>query len=474
MQRPLCVDLDGTLILTDSLYESLLFLFKKNIFLLFRAFYILALRGKSHFKAYVSDHAVLDPKFLPYNKALIDWLRHEKSTGRPLFLVTAGFEKTAHSIASYLDLFDGVWGSTLELNLKGVNKAQLLQQKFGINQYDYVGDHGADLPVWKNAENSIVVNASAHTLKKVVGIAKVSKIFPRKPFTLHDFFKVIRVHQYVKNLLIFVPIILAQQFFNTVVVEKTFLGFVSFCFLASSVYVLNDLLDLDSDRQHVNKSRRALASGSLSIPLGLLITVLFFVIAWVFAAQLPLKFCLVLAIYYALSFCYSFYLKSIILVDVCVLAGLYTIRILAGMILLPVASSGWIVEFSVFIFLSLAFVKRYAELKCKKDQGELKATGRGYHVEHINLILVFGIASGYISALIMALYLNSPQALVYYTRPEFLWIICPLLVYWISRIWLFASEGKMHDDPIIFALKDGASYIIACLIILSGLLAKYI
>jgi 4-hydroxybenzoate polyprenyltransferase len=474
MQRPLCVDLDGTLILTDSLHESLLLLCKKNIFLVVNALFVLLLQGKYALKSYAASKVELDPRFLPYNHSFIEWLKLEKSTGRPLFLVTAAHKKIAQSIACFLGIFDDVFCSTDGVNFKGTSKANFLDKKWGKNEYDYAGDHNADLAVWRHAHDGIIVNASQNVLKKAQAIGKANKVFIKKPLNIRIFLKAVRVHQYVKNLLLFVPLILAQQIFNAPLLLSSLIGFISFSLLASSVYVLNDLLDLSSDRQHHSKSLRAFASGQLSIPTGFLLFILFFILAWVFSSFLPTSFRLVLAMYYILTLGYSLHFKSIVLLDVFFLAGLYTIRIIAGITLLNIGYSEWIIEFSLFLFLSLAFVKRYAELYYKKEKGELKATGRGYHVDNINLVLIIGITSGYIASLVMALYLSSSQALLRYKNPEFLWLVCPLLLYWISRIWLLASEGKMHEDPVVFALKDRASYFVALLIFCSGLLAKFI
>lgn len=473
MQKPLCVDLDGTLLHTDSLHESLLLLCKKNIILLIKSFFILAFQGKYKFKHYVAKHISLDPEYLPYNQELITWLKEQKAKGRKVFLITAAHISIAQSVANFLGFFDGYFGSTNQVNLKGNNKATFLNQQFGENQYDYAGDHKVDLLVWQNAANGIVVNASKKTLQKARCLNKAHIIFPKKQLSFATIFKAIRIHQYVKNILIFVPIILAQKILNIPIVNQSILGFLSFCLLASSVYVLNDLLDLVADRQHHSKSTRAFASGQLSITIGLFLTGTLLLATLALASFLPLSFRMILLVYYLLTISYSFYFKRIVLVDVFFLAALYTIRIVAGITLLSIGYSQWILEFSLFIFLSLAFVKRYVELKQQKKQGKLKTTGRGYHIDHLIPILIFGVSSGYIASLIMALYLSSSQALQFYHQPEFLWLICPLLTYWISRVWLLATEGKVHDDPIVFALKDKVSYFIFILICMSGALAIY-
>ncbi len=462
---PLCVDLDGTLVKTDTLWESYLLLLKQNMFIATIALFQL-LRGKAAFKNYLAERTHLDVATLPYNQDLLAWLKAEKKR-RTLILVTASNQKIANSIAEYLGLFDEVVGSTVANQMNAHNKDQLLVEKYGAQHYDYVGNHKKDLPVWQQAKSAYVANAKASVVKKANQQGNVAEVFSSKKLTVKQFLKAIRVHQYVKNLLLFVPLMMSFQPSNVDLLAQYIIGFFAFCLLASGIYVLNDLLDLRSDRLHDSKKNRAIAAGLISIPMSMLLVVVFVVLAVLLAIDLPIKFQAILLLYFLLTISYSFYLKKHVLVDVLVLASLYTIRIVAGMILLNNGYSEWLIMFSVFVFLSLAFLKRYTELNALLAAKKLQTVGRGYHVNSIEMIRNFGITSGYLAALIIAFYLNSSKALIIYRHPQVLWLISMVMLYWVSRIWLLASEGKVHEDPVVFAIKDKVSYLlILCIIVL--------
>lgn len=290
--------------------------------------------------------------------------------------------------------------------------------------------------------------------------------------TAEKIVKLMRVHQYAKNTLLFLPWILSHQYNNLIAIENLFLAFISFCLLASSAYIINDLLDLSSDRQHKTKQYRILASGALLPTCGITIAVVSFIVAWVIAIPLPLFFKYIMAFYFLTTMLYSFWLKKKLLLDVIILSSLYTIRVLAGMSLLRSGYSHWVLLFSLFFFTSLAFLKRYIELFSHKDQSQT-LNGRSYMVFHSQFIQIFGICSGYLSILIIALYLNSQKATTLYHYPGVLYAACPIFVYWISRAWLIAASGNMHDDPVVFALNDKVTYIVVFLLLLIGLIATY-
>lgn len=467
--KPLCVDLDGTLVNTDTLWESYLLLLKQNpllaLFALTKIFH-----GKAFFKDYLANKTELDVTTLPYNQPLLKWLKHEKQTGRCLILVTASNQRIAERVAKHIELFDDVIGSDVSNSMQASNKHELLIQKFGDKQFDYAGNHKKDLTVWQHSQQSIVVNASAKVTTQAQQLGNVEKIFKPQRLNLKTFLKTIRVHQYVKNLLLFVPFLLGfsaydlQHFFDCV------LGFLAFSALASSVYVLNDLLDLKADRLHPRKQLRGFAAGLLSIPTGFLLIIGFLTLSITLMTQLSWSFALVLIVYYVLTISYSFFLKQKILVDAIVLAGLYTLRVIAGMKIIGSGYYEWIIMFSMFIFLSLAFLKRYTELNVLLSDKRMYSSGRGYHVKNVEVVRTFGITSGYIAALIVALYLNSNKAVTTYHHPQFLWLISVVIVYWISRLWILASEGKVHDDPVVFAIKDKVSYLLVVAVaILVGL-----
>lgn len=454
-EPPLCVDLDGTLINSDVLFESVLLLLKSNPLYLF-LLPVWLMRGKAALKEQIASRVAVDPAALPYNRELIEWLKTERAGGRSVWLCTATNERLAAGIAQHVGLFDGVMASDATTNLSGSTKATQLVNKFGERGFDYCGNEQRDLAVWRRARGAIVVNGSPRLERAAATDSRVLQAFPPKASAVRATIKALRPHQWAKNVLILVPFMAAHLNDVTRMVH-TVLAMVAFCLCASSVYVLNDLLDLPADRAHPRKSKRPFASGDLPITAGLVIAPVLLAVSVAIALLLPLKFQLVFATYYAVTVCYSFALKGIVLVDALLLASLYTLRIIAGAAAAEVALSFWLLLFAVFLFLSLAFVKRFAELESLRRQNRLKAAGRGYHVEDLPLLQSLGTASGYLSVLVLALYINSPEIQALYHRPKFIWMLCVLMLYWISRVWMKAQRGKMHDDPVVFALKDRIS-----------------
>jgi 4-hydroxybenzoate polyprenyltransferase len=458
---PLCVDLDGTLIKSDVLLESLLLLLKRNPLYLF-CVPIWLLRGKAALEAQIACRVSIDPAALPYNREFVEWLEAERASGRSLWLCTAANERLAAGIAAHVGLFDGVLASDAATNLAGAAKAEQLVSRFGEGGFDYCGNEQRDLAVWRRARGAIVVQGSRGLERGASAHTAVLRSFPAKVSTARAAIKALRPHQWAKNVLILVPLV-AAHVNDLTRVEQTVLAMVSFCLCASSVYVLNDLLDLAADRAHPRKSRRPFASGDLSIATGLLIAPALLAVAVLLAALLPGKFQLVFATYYVVTASYSFALKGVVLVDALLLASLYTLRIIAGAAATEVPLSFWLLLFAVFLFLSLAFVKRFAELDALRRQQRLRAAGRGYHAEDLPLLQSLGTASGYLSVLVLALYINSPDIQALYHRPKFIWMLCVLMLYWISRVWMQAQRGRMHDDPVVFALKDRVSLAVGLL-----------
>lgn len=405
--KPLCVDLDGTLVLGDPLFEALMLLIKQSpLFVLLIPLWLL--RGKAHLQAQVGARVQLDPAALAYNRALIDWLESERRTGRSLWLCTAGNEQFASRVAAHLGLFDGVLASDAPVQREG--------------GFDYC----PELPDQSNKLRAIT--------------------------------RALRPHQWAKNVLLLVPLLAAHHFGEPGALAAALVAMLAFCLCASSVYVLNDLLDLQADRLHPRKSKRPFASGELSVATGLLLSTALLAATFAVAALfLPARFGAVLAAYYIVTSAYSLYLKRFLLVDALALAGLYTLRIIAGAAAVAVPLSFWLLLFSIFLFLSLAFVKRFAELEALQRQQRLRAAGRGYLVEDLPVLQSLGIAAGYLSVLVLALYINSPEIEALYHRPKAVWMLCVLLLYWISRVWMMAQRGQMHDDPVVFALKDRQS-----------------
>ena len=454
----LCVDLDGTLIHSDLLLESFLLLIKENpLYLLLVPFWLLG--GKARLKREIASRVTLDGSALPYTKPLVAWLREQKAAGRQLWLCTASDESLARAVADHLGFFDGVLASNGQTNLSGSNKAAALVAKFGEKGFDYCGNEKVDMKVWPHARGAIVVNASESLAADAARVTQVLGQYPFKPAGLKVVLKALRVHQWAKNALIFVPVAAAHQLGDVAVIGQALMAFVAFSLCASSVYLLNDMLDLAADRQHHSKCHRPFAAGTLSLLFGLLAAPLLLVAAVLISLCLPTKFLLVLTAYYVVTLAYSFALKRMVMIDVLTLAGLYTVRIVAGAAATAIPLSFWLLMFAIFIFLSLAIVKRYAELHQMKVQGKLKAQGRGYQVEDLSLLQSLGGASGYLSILVLALYLNTPDIARMYHQPKLVWLLVPIMLYWISRIWMQTHRGNMHDDPLVYALKDRVSLV---------------
>lgn len=454
--RPLCVDLDGTLIRSDLLLESFLLLIKGNpLYILLLPFWLLG--GKAKLKAEIARRVQLDGAALPYSAAFVEWLQAQKAAGRSIWLCTASDQSLAQAVAQHVNCFDGVLASDGQLNLAGPNKARVLIERFGDKGFDYCGNHRVDLTVWRHAHQAIVVNGSEELVQQASQVSTVGPVFEPLKGGLKVWLKALRVHQWAKNALIFVPLAAAHKLSDWVVLQNGLLAFLAFSLCASSVYLLNDMLDLAADRAHHSKCKRPFASGQLSVLFGLLVAPMLLLGAALICLLLPLKFTLVLALYYVITFAYSFLLKRLVMIDVLTLAGLYTVRLVAGATATTIALSFWLLMFAVFIFLSLAIVKRYTELYVMRKQGKLKASGRGYQVDDIILLQSLGSASGYLSVLVLALYLNSPDISVMYRQPKIAWALVPLTLYWISRIWMETHRGRMKDDPLVYALKDPIS-----------------
>lgn len=471
-QPALVVDLDGTLIKTDILYEN------ANSFICsspLRTPQLLKwlLLGKSTLKDKLSERTEIDASTLPYNEKLISWLRDEKSNGRTIILATASHRSFAEQVANYLNLFDDVLATDKETNLRGQNKADTLIKLYGEKGYDYVGDCSADLPVWKSANIAHLVGQSEQLIKKIKKLSTLGRVFDNQDTPrIKTYIKAIRLHQWMKNLLIFVPLLAAHSITDLTSVLITFLAFITFGMTASSVYLLNDLIDVEDDRHHHSKCKRPFASGNLSLIQGWVIWPCILIAALTLSLIfLPPAFFLSLVAYYTLTVAYSFLLKRKAIIDVIALAMLYTMRIIAGASATATMPSYWLLAFSIFIFLSLALIKRYSELKTAREVGKEKLRGRGYLQEDLEAVSAMGTASGYISVLVLALYIQDPSTANMYSNTQVLWAACPILIYWISRAWLITHRGEMNDDPIVFAIKDKPSWVVGILFALVFILA---
>ncbi|MCW8905833.1 MAG: UbiA family prenyltransferase [Sedimenticola sp.] len=472
--KPLVVDLDGTLVKTDLLFESANRYISEYPLLVIRLLLWL-LTGKAELKAKLASVCEIDPASLPYNKPLIDWLRQEKARGRHLVLATASHQKPAAAIAGHLGLFDEVLATRDGINLKAGKKRDLLVERYGSGGYDYIGNGVVDLPVWKSADHAYLVSDSPRLEARVKQDVDLVRVFSsqKRPFPV-SLLRAIRPHQWVKNLLLFVPLFAAHRYQEVGVLLSTFLAFLVFGLIASSVYLLNDLVDVEDDRSHPRKKHRPFACGDLSLLQGWVAWPLLLGLAATIASLLlPTKFSMVLAAYFLVTLGYSLRLKQSVIVDAITLAVLYTLRLIAGAAVIDASLSFWLLTFSMFLFLSLAFMKRFNELRMARERGrEGKLSGRGYIQDDLEVVSSMGTGSGYLAVLVLALYIQDQHTAELYTTPEFIWLACPLLLYWISRVWLIAHRGHMHDDPVVFAIKDRPSWLVGLLFILVFSLAR--
>lgn len=466
---PLCIDLDGTLLRSDLLVESALSLLAARPWmLLVLPFWLL--RGKAHLKRQLAIRVQLDPANLPYDKRVLDLLR--ASAGRHRVLCTASDETLVRPLAEHLGCFEEVIASDGQRNLAGRRKAEALVQRFGDKGFDYAGNDVVDLAVWSHARGALVVNAGAALASAAAKRCEVQAHWPAQSGGLRTWVKALRLHQWLKNLLVFIPLLASHKMFEVPALVAAASGFLAFGLCASGVYLLNDLLDLPSDRQHPRKRLRPFAAGTLPLLQGLLLAPLLALAGLALAWWAEPRFAGVLAVYYLLTLAYSLRLKRVVMLDVILLAALYTVRIIGGAVVIGSALSFWLLAFSMFIFLSLALLKRYIELSAMLAEGKISAAGRGYAVDDLPLLQSLGAAAGYLAVLVLALYINSPESITLYARPQVLWLLCPLLLYWVSRTWVVAHRGGMDDDPVVFAATDRVSQVVGslCAVIALGAL----
>jgi 4-hydroxybenzoate polyprenyltransferase len=389
--------------------------------------------------------------------------------GRSVVIATGADERLAQRVAEHIGGIDHVYATTYGKNLTGSAKAAFLRQNYGDGAFDYIGDSSADLAVWKYCRQAYVVGTESFA-ERVSRFAHVEQVFPRKRVSVKTWIKALRGHHWAKNLLLFIPLLLAHDV-HGLQVAKTFVGFVLFGLCASSIYVINDVLDLHSDRIHPWKSNRPIASGAISIPVGLAVASLLVTFALACAFMSAASFGFVLLGYIVLTMWYSARLKTVVLLDAFVLSSFYTIRVWAGGVVVNVPLSQWFLAFSMFFFLSLAIAKRYSELVHAADLADSNRSGRGYRSEDRELLGVIGVASSFSSIVILALYVQSSQVAALYRHPQVLLLICPILLYWTSRVWLQAYRGELAEDPVTLAMRDRASYFVGALVAAIGVMA---
>jgi 4-hydroxybenzoate polyprenyltransferase len=468
--RPLIVDLDGTLLRTDLLIETASAYVIRNPL---RAFSLLAwsIRGRPYLKARLAAYTSVDVATLPYNEPLLAWLREQKDRGTRLVLATATHRALAEAVASHMGLFDEVL-ATETRNLKGPAKAERLTQRFGAHGFDYLGDHRSDLPAWAACRRAWLV-APDRPLQARAGRLglELQPVVPREARALRAWWRALRVHQWLKNLLVLVPLVSAHRLTSAGDIASAAWAVVCFCLLASGAYLVNDLADVAEDRRHATKRARPFANGDLPLAQGWVAAPLLVALSLALAyGRLPLLACAWLVAYFGLALAYSLRLKQTLLLDVVTLSILYTLRLLAGAAAIEVPVSIWLLTFALFIFTSLALIKRYAELFTLGHVAEA-APGRAYRAADRPLVAALGVGCGLVSVVVLALYIQDPATARLYDRPGMIWLACPILLYWVARAWVVTHRGGMREDPVLFALHDRASIVSGVLFLLVFYLA---
>ena len=464
---PLVVDLDGTLVRSDLLVESFLALLSARPLQALRALVTLR-RGKAAFKAALADRAQVDVHTLPYAPAVLAQLEAARAQGRPTVLASASDARYVRAVADHLGGFDAAIGSEQGVNLSGVRKAEVLVARYGEGGFDYVGDHAVDAPVWARARRGFVHAPSAALSRRLRGAGLEVELVGERPRRARAYLKALRPHQWLKNALVFAPALAGHAGGWSWLACVA--AFASFSLCASSVYLVNDLLDLSADRDHARKRRRPFASGDVPLAHGMAMAPLLVLAAVAVGLWLPGKFLLVLAGYFSLTLAYSLGLKRIVMIDVVTLACLYGARLLAGSAATGVPLSRWLEALAVFLFLSLALVKRGAELTDRIAAGKGDPSGRDYRLSDLPMVESMGAAAGFTAVLVLALYLNSPDVDAMYRNPHRMWLICVVVLYWVSRMLMKAHRGEMHDDPVVFAVRDRVSLV--CGAVCAGVVAS--
>lgn len=447
-RHPLVVDLDGTMCRTDTLWETFFAAWRRCWWLpLVAPFWLIA--GRAQLKSRMAEIALPVINSLPWNESVIDALKAARASGRQCVLATAANERIANACAAELDLFDEVIASSDHINLKGRTKAGQLVSRFGVGGFDYIGDCRADLPVWAKAAKKYSVSSLVPPGGERLGA-------PKPESSLTSWIRLLRVRHWVKNVLVFVAPVAAHSWANAAGWQAVALTFIAFCAVCSGVYVLNDLFDLASDRTHPSKRKRPLASGVLSLATALAVSLALLIggiaIAWTAG---PLVATVILT-YVAVNALYTVQLKRVPVFDVFCLAGLYTLRIVAGAAAVVVPLSTWLVAFSAFAFLSLALLKRAADL-ARLGVDEM-LPGRGYSGRDAAFVNGFGVSSAIAACLVLALYVASDQVTSMYAEPLWLWGLAVVVLLWLVRMWRMAMHGTMDDDPVLFATRDAVSW----------------
>jgi 4-hydroxybenzoate polyprenyltransferase/phosphoserine phosphatase len=450
-------DLDDTLIKTDILLESVLKLIRTQPLRVLALPFWFA-RSKAFAKSKIANLVTIDPATLPYRDEVLRLIRERRQSGARTILASASNERVVRAIAEHLQCFDDVKGSSDTVNLKSGNKLAWIKETFNNAPFEYVGDSAADLPIWKSASRATLVNPSAAVLASVKQTGVAHAVISDKASSPKLIVRQMRVHQWIKNALLAVPLVAAHRIFDWGSWQNLIVGMMSFSLIASFVYVMNDMLDIDNDRQHPTKKNRPFASGLLPLRTGFLLAPALGLASLTLASALGPDFAAVIILYLVTNILYSTRFKESVMLDVVILASFYTMRLMAGSAATDVVISHWLLSFSTFFFLGLAMVKRYTELLRVVGRSKKALFGRGYTSEDRLPVLIMGITSSLVSIVILALYFHSPEMLALYSRPTRLWVLAPLMLFWNGRIWMLTNRGLVDDDPVVFAVRDRTSW----------------
>lgn len=457
---PLVVDLDGTILRTDSLWESILQLVRKDWTALVRLPFWL-FQGKAAFKSRIAERVECPVAQWPYHESFLAYLQSERANRRRILLATAADQKVAQAVASHLGIFDQVLASDGRTNLSGARKGAAIRTLLNDQPFDYAGNDRVDVAIWRHARRAVLVSPTGAASAEAPLVTQVDRIFPPPFESGWPYLRALRIYQWPKNILVFLPLFAAHRVTEFPLLLQAGLAFIAWSLCASAVYVVNDLLDLSHDREHPRKRSRPFASGAVPIPHGLLLVPVLLAGSAAISLALPGRFGWMLALYFGITLAYSLVIKRYVLLDVITIAGLYTLRVIGGAEAIDVLPTFWLLAFSMFLFLDLALVKRYADLLTFQASGRGELDGRDYQVSDLPLLGGLGAASGFLAVLVLALYVNSPEIHAAYRHPRAVWMLCPILLYWTARVWIKTGRGEMHYDPLLFAMSDRASLILA-------------
>lgn len=468
MKPPLYVDLDGTLVRIDTMQQAWLVMARDHPIGALRVL-IRLFKSRQAAKDLIARTVHLDPAHLPYREPVIEYIRQAKNEGRRVVLATGSHRNYAEAVARHLGLFDAVYATDPQTNLIGLNKLESIRTDCQEQAFEYLGDSGQDIVIFEASTIAGLVGGRRFQPLKNADV-HVHRLAHLHNNTWYDLFRLIRPHQWVKNLLVGLPVIASHRLQDPEALGIALLTFVVFSCVASGNYILNDLLDAESDRKHPQKKNRPVACGTVTVPTAVGWMVSFLLVGLIGSVLVSAELLLLMLGYLVLANMYSFQLKRRLLLDVLALAGMYTLRPLAGGIATGIIPSTWLLAFCMFFFACLAFAKRYTELRQMLEPGK-NLPGRAYEQADLDVIRVVGPVNGYLAVMVVALYISSPAVSVLYSRPQVLWLICPVLAYWITRLWFFAHRGKLDHDPVVFALKDWKTWLAMVTCALIGVLA---